>query len=153
MFGATIFLKLKEIGTSIITSKIFLWLAVLGGAYLIFKGVFKKDKFEDIELPNSGSGLPKGWGTQQAKLIAADMWDVIDGFFDFDTAKEAVASKCMILTDDQLTVVYNAYNDSFGRADGNTMTEAMGKEWITPGYGGDSDWKKLHTRLRGLKLY
>lgn len=153
MFGATIFLKLKEIGTSIITSKIFLWVAVLTGAYLIFKGVFKKDKFENISLPDSGSGLPKGWGTQQAKLIASEGWDVIDGFFDPDTAKETWAVKCMVLSDDQLTLVYNAYNDSYGRADGNTLTEAMLKEWITPGYGGETDWKKLITRLKGLKLY
>jgi hypothetical protein len=148
---AIIWIRIKEIGGSILTSKIFLWGAILAGAYLIFKGVFKKDKFEEKALPNSGSGLPKGWTAQNAKLIAADGNDVIDGIATLASTKEIWASSLINLSDDQLSLVFYAYNDGYGKANNETLTEAMAKEWNTPL--GESNWKKIIARLRGLKLY
>ena len=146
-----IWIKVKEIGTSIISSKIFLWVAVLAGAYLLFKGVFKKDKFEEKSLPNSGSGLPKGWTAQNAKLIAAEANDVIEGVATLASTKEIWASSCIHLSDDQLSLIFYAYNDAYGKANNETLTEAMAKEWNTPI--GESNWRKIVARLRGLKLY
>ena len=146
-----IWIKVKEIGTSIISSKIFLWVAVLAGAYLLFKGVFKKDKFEEKSLPNSGSGLPKGWTAQNAKLIAAEANDVIEGVATLASTKEIWASSCINLSDDQLSLIFYAYNDAYGKANNETLTEAMAKEWNTPI--GESNWKKIVARFRGLKLY
>lgn len=146
-----IWIKVKEIGTSIISSKIFLWIAVLAGAYLLFKGVFKKDKFEEKSLPDSGSGLPKGWTAQNAKLIAAEANDVIEGVATLASTKEIWASSCINLSDDQLSLIFYAYNDAYGKANNETLTEAMAKEWNTPI--GESNWRKIVARLRGLKLY
>jgi hypothetical protein len=150
---AIIWLKIKEIGGSILTSKIFLWFVILGGAFLLIKGYFKKDKYEEQKLPNNGTGIPSGWTKQEAKLIATEGWDLIDGFFDLDEEKVKWAAGCLRLSDDQLTEVYNAYNEFFGKEDDNTLTEAMNGEWVFPVLGGNDEWKRLINRLRGLKLY
>ena len=148
---AIIWIKLKEVGASILTSKIFLWVIVLGGAYLVFMGIFKKDKFENVKLPDSGSGLPQGWGSQQAKILAADGHDVINGFATLANTKEVWATRIIELSNDQLTLIYNAYNEDFGRNEKETMTEAMNNEWNSPLF--DSNWSKTIKRLRSLKLY
>lgn len=148
---ATVWLKLKDIGGKIISSKIFLWGVVLLGGYLAINGFLKKDKFEEKDLPNSGSGLPVGWGAQQAKLLATEGNEVIDGLLTLASTKEIWAAKLVALSDDQLSLVFYAYNDSYGKVKNETMTEAMANEWNHPG--SSSNWRNIIDRLRGMKLY
>jgi hypothetical protein len=147
---ATFLIRAKEVGGKILTSKIFIYAVIILASILALKGFFKKDKFEEKKLPDSGSGLPRGWGVQEAKLLAAEADDVISGLTTLNGTKEKFASKLMALSNDQITLVYNAYNKSFGENNKETLTEAMNNEW---NYIFDGDWTKVIARLRLLKLY
>lgn len=148
---ARILISIKEVGGKILSSKLFWYLAAALGVYFIVKNILAKDKFVLHDLPDSGSGLPKGWGTQQANLLAAEGNDVIDGLLTLGSSKEIWASKLVALTNDQLTLVYDAYNIKYGKTNDETLTEAMNNEWNNPG--GNSNWRKVIDKLRELKLY
>jgi hypothetical protein len=145
-------LKAKDVLGSIASSKIFIWVMVGLGGYLLLKGIFKKDKFIEQTLPNSGSGIPKGWDTQSARLLATEANDVIDGLLTFSSTKELWAGKMSSLSNDQVTVVYNVYNQIYGKPKDETLTEAMKNEWWSPSIG-KTNWEALIARLRSLKLY
>lgn len=81
------------------------------------KNKANKDKMERIDLPTGGQGIPPGW---RPEPLAKELHTVMDGIFTMDSTKEATFSKLSTLSKDQITAVYNSFNQMFsGEGDGS----------------------------------
>ena len=103
------------------------------------KGLLGQGKPED--LPNSGSGIPKGWNPDSlvGKLFAA--LDGVDWFSSNDDKTESYGA-LVSLTDDQIVAVYNRFNQLHGKAKDGQYQETL-YMWIQNDNGDDSKIKAL----------
>lgn len=92
--------------------------AIIGLVYWFGIKYGRQSSLQDSPLPNNGSGIPAGWKPDNLVL---EGFDVLDGV-DWTGPKEAWLLKLLVLTDDQLTAVYNKFNKAYGKK-GNTMTK------------------------------
>ncbi len=107
------------------------------------------------ELPDSGSGIPKGWtpGPMVAKVR-----DGLSGYLLNTNNAQSMLGQLTNLTDDQLTAVYNEYNRQFMEdKDDDTMYGAIKSkillskdfwDWFDRG-----NRPEVLSRMEKLKLY
>lgn len=145
------FLKSK---TGIIAIIILIVVLVIVGAYLAGKS--KKNKYapKHKPLPTGGEGIPiVGTDTKGAPIpwnptpLAKELYDVMDGVWTPLIKKDNAFAKLSALTDDQITAVYNRFNDLYYSEDDATLTEWIDDEWNS----GNAAVQAL-SRLKNLNL-
>jgi hypothetical protein len=94
--------------------------------YLAGKSSGKKKIPKDQILPNSGSGVPKGWDPS----ALADEGNNVLHWYKAPGDKEDYFLKLLNLTDDQLTAVWNQFNHLYYTPSDGTLTE-----WINDSTG------------------
>lgn len=119
--------------------------AAIAGIFLIGKKIGKgAPPPPPKKLPNNGSGIPAGFS---AESVAAEINDVLSGWFSSDAEKLALIGKLQGYSDDQLTAVYNRFNERYGR--GESLYEWFKSEWSLMAYRQDDE---LLSRMRNLEL-
>lgn len=132
--------------------QLYAWIAAIVVILLFIVGVFfvgkkiGKDKPapKPKRLPNSGSGIPSGW-SQEAVAKRAD--EAFSDWFVGNESKTAVLGELLGLSDDQLTAVYNRYNEAYG--DGDTLYEVIDDEWTL---WASTPKTELLARMRSMNL-
>jgi hypothetical protein len=128
-----------------------LQIALVVGALLFFvywqgkKAEKEKDLFNN-PYPEPGGAVPTNWN---ATPLANDLHNVLDGLFTSAYEKERVFAKVAILTNNQLTELYNTFNKLFYEKSQETMTEWIANEY---NYALSSDRNKILSTLRSLNL-
>jgi hypothetical protein len=145
---------------SVFSSKPLQIAIVVGGLilFIYFKGkADAKDKelFEN-PLPNSGDGIPITGRDENGKPISWDptplaheLENVLSGVMTWAYEKERTFQKLTVLTNDQLTALYNTFNKLFYDKSGETMTDWIANEFNVAT---TSVRKDIVTRLRNLNL-
>jgi len=128
-------------------------LVILILVYFSGKKAGKSRAPKDKPLPTGGQGIPivgiDASGNQIAwspDALAKELFDVLDGF-DTSGTQEPVFGAALSLTDDQLTAVYNRWNNLYYDKENMTLTEWLNSEW----WKGDKGVALLH-RLRSKNL-
>lgn len=117
----------------ILTNKwVLLALVIIGsGLTIYFVGKStgkKKGQGTQAKLPNSGSGIPKGWDPAP---IARATYDSLKGLLTSPVRKQQTYSMLYALTNDQLTAVYNEFNRLYqGGLKGDTLYTWIKDEWV-----------------------
>lgn len=99
-------------------------------------------------LPNNGSGIPKGWDPQN---LANQLYEAMNSFTTTGTAKGQLFRRCLDLTDDQTTALYNRFNALFGPKGKGSLTKWVDDEFNRNGLF-DSYGNEFLARLRKLNL-
>jgi len=144
----------KEIFKKITSNQIF-WYAVFAGlAYWGYKRLTKpkEETYLELPLPNSGSGIPKGWDPNP---LVEDFHNYFgNGFWDSVFSNEMDLKNAYIaalaLTNDQFQTVVQTYNAKYGKSGGTLykrVSSYSGSLWVF----GDQD-TKMKNRLIALKL-
>ena len=96
------------------------------------------------KLPNSGSGIPQGWNVD---AYVQEFYDSFSGVFGSQEKKLTILSKMEGMTDDQLTAMYNRFNQVHG--DGDTLYDWINEEWTLAFTNHD---ERITQRMRDLGL-
>lgn len=84
---------------------------------------------DKAKLPNSGSGIPKGWDPDP---IVQDLYDAIKGASDDGQKKQTAFAAAYALTPDQLTAVYNEFNRQYQKGDKDrNLYNWINDEWVS----------------------
>jgi hypothetical protein len=116
--------------------------AIVAVIFFVGKAVGTANATKPLELPDNGSGIPKGW---RPEVLAEDLHDKLSGVFTLAMDKEVVFRNLLQLTNDQLVAVYNTFNHRFGK---ETMTQWIENEFNVS-VGGVRP--QLLARLRNLR--
>ncbi len=118
-------------------------LLIIIWAYYTGKNKGKGETTERIDLPSGGSGIPvigtdsKGnvipWS---AEPLAKELHGVMNGLFTPDTSKQAAFAKALTLTPDQLTALYNQFNQLYYTKENGSLTQWISEEWTKGEQGG-----------------
>lgn len=107
-------------------------LGVIAAVYFLGKAyqrqVTAANRKDPEPLPNSGQGIPQGW-TEQAAVLAVALYNAMDGLNFYAASEEWQRLGSPDLTDDQVTAVYNEFNNRYSAKTGATLTE-----WIRSQY-------------------
>lgn len=122
----------------------FFAIAFITAVFLVGKKLGKGNNPNPRKLPNNGSGIPDGWS---AESIARQILDAFDGLFTSTSKKLFVLGNMQTLTDDQLTAVYNRFNEAYGG--GDSLYEWIAEEWSLTGH---AEQEVLLDRMRKLEL-
>ena len=123
--------------------------ALLGFVYWYGRRSITDTQKFDHPLPNSGSGIPAGWGSPQAEGYADRLHAALGLFSNSDSSAEKTITQTLVLTSDQLTAVYNAYNRKYCTDASSTLTTDLDGGWWNPN---TDDEKSLIAKLKSLNL-
>ncbi len=108
----------------------------------------RKASGDQAKLPNSGSGIPKGW---TPTTVVEQLHDAIQGL-DSTESKQRAFMVAYQLTPDQLAAVYNAFNASYQEGDPDrNLYQWIKDEVAAPLFGTDYQ-ELLLTKMAQLGL-
>jgi|GEM_PF-1610906 len=123
-------------------------IVVLLLVFLVGKALGKNKAFKPIKLPDNGQGIPVGWEPQMFALVT-ELFKVMDGLFTTSVDKENAWVRLNVLTNDQITAVYNEFNRQFGKKNKGTLTDWIADEkWTAIG----SIQNQLVSRMKSIGL-
>lgn len=112
---------------------LFFGLLVAAAIYFMWRYFNEKGKNDQApplpDLPDGGSGISTGFDAK-ANAIVTELFDVIDGIWDWDYNKEKSFVVLYNLTDDELVYCYRLYNNKYYNKTKETMTKAIANEWL-----------------------
>ena len=134
------------------TSRLF-WYGVIGGVlYLVYRKINPLGtNFLDTPLPNSGSGIPKGWS---ADSLVEEFHNYYDAIWNPSGEIYNAEFKANQLTDDQFVTLAKTYNARYAQADGNiTLWNRSYNGWFVRYVSTDiNQHKPFLARMVKLKL-
>lgn len=130
-----------------LVQKVMIAIVVVIIIYIAYRKIFVA-KFDPAKLPTGGSELPNNW-VQQKKYIdyANRLWTQLAGISLGVFTTNELCGEILALTNDQIVTIYNYYNETFGKADNETLTSKLDGEWTKL-----TNTSNLVVRLKTLKL-
>ena len=100
---------------------------IIFGVYQGAKKLFSPNFIRPLRLPEN-KGIPAGW---DALPLAKELYNVLKGVFTLPVTKTNVYNKLLVLTDAQLTAVYNEFNNQYYNEGSGTLTAWINDELST----------------------
>lgn len=127
--------------------------AVLGIMYLIGRAAGKKGASGvQIDYPKGDTSVPDTWVKDTAPAIIRETKQAV-GFFSASTqAKYEAMSKLFVLTDAQLTYIYNAYNKLYYPTGEETLKSDIVGFWAILSSDFNNLQRRLVDRMSGLGM-
>lgn len=142
-------------GLQFLTASKWFWYAIIALiAWIGYKRLTKpkEETFLEMELPNSGTGLPKGWNAnplvEELHSFYGDSW--FSAFLGDPWELKDTYIRMLTLTNDQFQLVVQTYNAKYAKKGGtlwSRVTSATGSLFII----GSQD-KQVQQRMIALKL-
>jgi hypothetical protein len=130
-----------------LVQKVILAIVVAIIIYIAYRKIFRA-KFNPAKLPTGGNELPNSWISQKKYIGYANrLWTQLDGVSLGVFTTNELCGEILALTNDQIVAIYNYYNETFGRADNETLTSKLENEWTKL-----TNTSNLVVRLKTLKL-
>ncbi len=139
-------------GIKFLTASRFFWYVVF--AFIAYFGYQrltkpKEETFLELPLPDSGSGIPKGWNPNP---LVEEFHAYFDSWFGNSDDLRDSYTKALSLTDDQFHVLVQTYNAKYGKKDSATLwTRVTSWKKILFSWSGDQQ-QRMENRMITLKL-
>lgn len=101
---------------------------VIFGIYIAGKKLFSPAHIKPLRLPEN-KGIPAGW---DAVPLVTELYNALKGAFSLPITKAKIYDKLLVLSDAQLTAVYNEFNNQYFQENSGTLTAWINDEWSKP---------------------